>query len=410
MKKFLLPIFLILSSNAIAAEAPKVKLGGSIDTQIGYRKQKAPYDAIQNSASTAASSRGQKLNSGAIVNDTRLNVNVDGNHNGLKYGAVIKLFADTSASSSGNPNNGDKVWAYVETKYGRLEGANTKSAAHTMMISGKDVAKATGGYDGTTYYWYNDYVINDLNDLSKNARVGRYFLTSAGLPTFGKNKSAANKLVYYTPKFNGWQLGVSYIIDPSLRGTLSELHTDTRTSGIGFKDVVDASVRYDNKINDVTYGVSLGGEHGKAKNGSDNPNREDLKAWVAGAKAGYKGITIAGSYANWMNTGRPKDKLPGAKFGSQHWTAGVAYDYEKLGVSITYMESKEANSFIYKAVAKADQDKSFNKYKIVSFGADYKVAAGMLTYAEVSKFKFHRDKSAINNRGAVILAGTKLNF
>jgi hypothetical protein len=215
MKKFLLPIFLIFSSNAVAAEAPKVKLGGSIDTQIGYRKQKVPYDAQQNPDTKTEFDKtlGKKLHSGAIVNDTRLNVNVDGNHNGLKYGGAVKLFADTSKSSSGNPNNADKVSVYLESKFGKIEAGSAKSASHNMMISGKDVAKATGGYDGATYNWYNNFVVNNQNNLSKNTKLNQHFLINAGLPTYCKCKSAANKIVYYTPKFNGLQLGISYVPD-----------------------------------------------------------------------------------------------------------------------------------------------------------------------------------------------------
>ncbi len=404
MKRILLPILLVVASNAFAAEMPKVKLGGSIDTQVGYRKQKSPYDAVQKTGDTAI---GNKLHSGAIVNDTRINVNVDGNHNGLKYGAVVKLFADTSASASGNDNNGDKVYGYLESKFGRLEGASTKSASHNMMISGKDVAKATGGYDGAAYYWYNNYVINKSG---QNTRVGQHFLINAGLPTFCKCKSAANKLVYYTPKFNGFQLGFSYIPDPALRGTLSEVQKVNQSSGSDFKNVWDASARYDGKVRDVTYGFSVSGESGKAKNGSNKPDREDMKAWVLGSKVAYKGVTLAASYADWMDTGRPKDRLAGAKFGSKHWTAGLGYEYDKFGISLTYMRSRNANAYINEAPAKANQDTSYNKYQILSLGADYKVLQGMVTYAEVTRFKFDRNNSKVDNRGTVILAGTKLSF
>lgn len=412
MKKFLLPVFLILSSNAIAAEAPKVKLGGSIDTQVGYRSQKSPYDAQQNPDKSSGLDKtlGNKLHSGAIVNDTRINVNVDGSHNGFKYGGAIKLFADTSASSSGNTNHADKVSVYLESKLGKFEAGSAKSASHNMMISGKDVAKATGGYDGASYYWYNNFVVNNAGDLSKNTKLGQHFLINAGLPTYCKCKSAANKIVYYTPKFNGLQLGLSYIPDASLRGTLSETQKTTATSGSDFKNVWDASIRYDGKIQEITYGLSLSGEAGKAKNGNSKPDREAMKAVVVGGKTSCKGVTLAASYADWFKTGRPKDKLTGAKFGSKHWTAGVGYDYEKFGVSLTYMKSLNANTYIGEAPTKANQDVSYNKYEIVSFGADYKILQGMVTYAEISKFKFQRDKSAFNNRGAVILAGTKLSF
>ena len=406
MKRIILPVLLAtIATNSFAAEAPKVKLGGEIGTQVIYRDQKGPYNSIQNPKNTAT--KGHKLHSSAIVNDTRVLVNVDGNANGLKYGGVIKLFADTSISSSGNENNAEEVYAYLESKFGRLEGAGTKSASHKMGISGASLARATGGVDGDTNLVFNGYTINKVGENIENDEA---FVVAPGLPTFCKCKSRANKLVYYTPKYNGLQFGIGYIPDPAIRGTLSQTHSVATNTGSGFKDVIDASVRYDGKVNDVKYGISLSGETSKAKNGNGKPAREGIKAWVLGGMAEYKGFSVAASYSDWMNTGRPKDKAPNAKFGSSHWTAGVAYEYQKFGVSATYMESKNANSFIGTAVEKNQQDISHNKYKVLSLGADYKVAEGLLTYVEVSPFKFKREKSLVDNKGTVVLFGSKLKF
>ncbi len=408
MKKFILSALMAtVASSAVAAEAPKVKLGGEIGTQVFYRSQKSPYDAIQDKDSTA---KGSKLHKSAIVNDTRITMEVDGKHNGLKYGGMIKLFADTSASSNGNTNHADEVYTYLESKFGRFEGANTKSASHNMAIQGSSIARATGGIDGDTNLVFNGNTINNLNSLGDNAANDKYFVFSPGLPTFCKCSSRANKLVYYTPKFNGLQFGVSYIVDPGLLGTVSETHKKTRTTGSGFKDAVDATIRYDGKVNDIAYGLSLSGETAKAKNGSGKPDREGIKAWLLGGKVEYKGFSVAASYSDWMDTGRPKSKLAGAKFGSKHWTTGVAYEKDRFGVSATYMESRNANAYVGEAVAQASQDKSYNTFKMLSLGADYKVAEGLLTYVEVSPFKFNRAASAVNNKGTVVLVGSKLKF
>ncbi len=404
MKKIVLStIMTMIASNAFAAEAPKVKLGGEIGTQVIFRNQKSPYDENLN----PSAAKGNKLHSHALVNDTRVLVNVDGNANGLKYGGVIKLFADTSASSSGNDNNADEVYAYAESKFGRLEGAGTKSASHKMMIYGGTVARGTGGIDGDTNLVFNQYTWN----ASGNTENDQHFAVAPGLPTFCKCKSRANKLVYYTPNFNGLQFGIGYIVDPAVRGTLSQLQSVNKTTGSGFKDVWDASVRYDGKAKDVKYGVSLSGETSKAKNGSSKIDREGIKAWVLGGMVEYKGFSVAASYSDWMNTGRPKTvKRSGAKFGSSHWTAGAAYEYQRFGVSATYMESKNANAYIGEAVAAASQDRTYNTFKILSLGADYKVAEGLLTYVEVSPFKFNRAASVVNNKGTIVLVGSKLKF
>jgi hypothetical protein len=408
MKNYILSVLITgISTNALAAESPKVKLGGEIGTQVIYRNQKSPYNAIQDKDNT---SKGNRLHNHAIVNDTRVTVQADGNANGLKYGGMIKLFADTSASSSGNTNNADEVYGYLESKFGRLEGAGTKSAAHKMGINAGSIARATGGIDGDTNLVFNGFTVNNLSNLNNNTENDQHFILSPGLPTFCKCRSRANKIVYYTPSFNGLQFGVSYIVDPAIRGTLSQLHSVNKNAGSGFKDVIDAAVRYDGKIQDVKYGISLSGEKSKAKNGSGKPDRDGIKAWILGGMAEYKGFSVAASYSDWMTTGRPKVRNSNAKFGSTHWTAGVGYEYKNLGVSATYMESKSANTYIGEAVALNAQETSSSKFKILSLGADYKVAEGLLTYVEVSPFKFDRKASAVNNKGTVVLLGSKLKF
>jgi len=382
-----------ISLSSFAMEAPTVKLGGTLDTQFGAVNQKSPYNT----------SGGDKIHNSALVNSTRITANVDGNANGLKYGGYIKLFADTSPSSSGNANIADKVWTYVETKYGRLEGANTQSASNKMVINASDIARATGGIDGDANLWFNQNVTTDVEN-------NQLFVISPGMPTFCKCKSASNKLVYYTPNFNGFQIGASFIIDPDFRGTVSKLHEVKTKSGDGFTNVFDVAARYENSYNGYEYALSIGGETAKSKNGTAHPHTDDLKALVVGAKVSHKGFTVAGSYADWFNTGRPKDRLVDGKFGSKHWTTGVAYEYKDFGVSLTHMKSINANAYTGKPVAKADQDKSYNTYEIISLGTDYKIAEGFSAYAELNRFEFKRAKSAVNNKGSVFLAGTKLSF
>jgi autotransporter adhesin len=75
------------------------------------------------------------------------------------------------------------------------------------------------------------------------------------------------------------------------------------------------------------------------------------------------------------------------------------------------MKSRDANTYLGSAPTSiSSQDTSYNTYEVVSLGTDYKLVEGLLTYVEVSNFKFKRDLSSVNNKGTVLLAGTKLEF
>ena len=47
---------------------------------------------------------------------------------------------------------------------------------------------------------------------------------------------------------------------------------------------------------------------------------------------------------------------------------------------------------------------------MLSIGMDYKVAPGLMPYAEVNYFKHDRAGTNIDNKGYIYLIGTKLSF
>lgn len=400
MKKYLIAVVMsVFANNAIAAEAPQVKLGGSLNTQIGSISNKGRFKHEKSDVTKG------ELNSTAIVNDTRIFVDVTGKgSNGIKYGARVELFADASASPSGNTNNADRTYLFAESAFGRLEGGALKGASNQMAINASSIAAATGGVDGA----FNNWLPKVKADAAPAGSYYSRYQTTPGLPTYIEYISAANKINYFSPKIAGFQFGVSYVPDVQMRGTVSQTHVVTKEEGRGYRNVIDASVKYERKVYDVDYAASFGAEFGDAKRSTAGDAKQDLKAWVAGAKAGYKGFTVAASYGDWMKSGTPKTKVAGKKYGTEHWTLGAAYTYNDFGISATYLEAKRGNS--YSDLIPATQDSTKNKFKLLSLGADYKLAQGFKPYVEVSFFEFNRKAEAYNNKGNIALIGTKLTF
>ena len=424
MKKLLLTTALVaLVSPAFAAEkGPTVTLGGSLDTQFGYRQQKTDYRNNNLTAGSASASAGSnQLSKGGIVNDTKINVKVDGQAHGFKYGGLVSLNADTSANKYNSSTVGYQTMVYGEAKFGRLEAGSYTGAADSLSVSAANIAKATGGIKGDSRYWWNPNIITtaaaNVNAAPATALVANTFYVTPSLVSNMDTGNSANasKVTYYTPKFSGVKLGVSYIPDTEQMGTIAALNAKTKTvaanagNQFAYRDVFSGGVMFDHKMNDVTFKASLLGETGNAKDFAGNTKRENLRAWELGASVAFKGFSLAASYGDLGKSGNNKSVAGVAQKSakSSYWTVGAAYDYSHFGASVTYLESKRGAAVAATSTA-ANPKASF---KNISFGVDYRVAPGFMPYAEVSAFKLDsKTAKGTKNTGNVFLAGTKLHF
>lgn len=398
MKKILSGVILstMVASSAFASEGMKVRLGGKIDTQVGVIEQKDQFNRVDSSPT------GDRLHTSSLVNNTRIIVEPEYKHNGLKYGAHIEVYADTSTNSDGVPSPmGDKVYSFIESKYGRAELGSVKSASNQMHITAANLARATGGIDGDASDWF-------AKKTADGKSISQKFTLTPGFPTFCDCKSGANKAVYFSPKYKGFQFGVSYMPDVTMYGTTSKYHSVTRASGADYEHITEGVLKYEGKFNDFTYGLSLAGEKANAKSGS--VDRENLEAWEVGGMVGCKYFKVAASYADWGTSGAPVIKNPNAKYGGKQWTVGASYERERFGASVTYLNSKKANLFSGAAPALlSDHDLQANEFNMLSIGFDYKLAEGLMPYAEINFFDMDR-KVATSNSGELLLVGTKLKF
>lgn len=441
IKKVLITSALVASfaATAYAADSseggPQVTLGGSLDTQVGYVQQKSAFRHFDPS-NTATSS---KLNNHSIVNETKIWVKVDGEADmGLKYGGMIKLNADTSKAKEeffdANEAHGSKAqqtMGYVEGMFGRFEMGNYEGVTSAMQVGASTLARATGGPNGASRYWWNDNaaynptyngvdaVDSKENPTTKN-QIRNLFLGSPNLPTNelgfagikGKN---AGKISYYTPSYAGFMVGVSYTPDLGSYGTIANAKSVTSTvlsaNNAGFpslKNVWEAGLHYENMFDEVGVKASLTGETGTAKKvnsaGVLNKTYRHLRAYEGGLNVSYMGFTLGGSYGDWGKSMVAKDS---SVKGTRYWTAGAGYEYGPFGTSLTYANTQKGIT----AGAKK------NKLELISLGLDYKLAPGLMPYAEVTWFKFrdHKNNPATNtaytsNKGTVFLLGSKLQF
>jgi len=430
MKKILLGTTTLIGAaslfaGAAFADTPKVTVGGYENFEVGVVSDdmNGANSNFNKGESTAIAQRPQ-----AFRSDTQVDFKIDGKSDaGLGYGGEVDLLADTSSDVQGRGFNASKTFIYMDGMWGRVEMGSNVGADGTMKVDAGTIARATGGINGDWNYFAN---------------AGNQFLAQAALPLgyglTGSNADTADvagvgnltgqhteenldKITYYTPRFAGFQVGVSYLPDQINRGqgTLSPslpqpYGPDRSKDNAGMSDnIFTGGLNYDNKFGDVGFTLAATGEWGEAQNSL----YDGLHAWNAGGKLSWMGWSLAGSYGSWGSSNELKTDHSND---THYWDVGAAYEYGPFGVSLTYLDSQfDCGTTITGATSGSANGSCLaagtDSFKNVSLGADYKLAPGLTPYAEVSWY--NQDSSGASalsidsrNKGYVGILGTQLNI
>ena len=357
MKKFLIGTTALIGAAMIAgaaqAEDPKVMVGGVIDFQAGYADQ----DGSANQSDFG------------FRNDTEVSFSVHGKaDNGLGYGAVIDLEADVTGDANNEGLNASNTYVFMDGSFGRFELGSTAGAAETLAVEADNIARGTGGIDGDWVYFANPTGAGFISTPGLGAEHG-------SVTAFGDESSFnANKINYYSPRFSGFQLGVSYTPDLENRGQL----VDRLENGYG--DVWEAGLNYEGDWDGLGFAAAATGIMGDAEFAGGN----DLEGYNVGLATNLYGFNVAGSYGDWLDT---------LGVDADYYTVGLGYDFGPFGASATWLDSSAGA----------------NDFENLVIGADYSLAPGLTPYAEVSMFDADGGAGASND-GTVVILGTELAF
>jgi hypothetical protein len=378
-----------LLATAAQAESPKITLGGFADVQAGYTSD--DYDNNQNAI--------------GFRNENIVTVQVDGKTaGGLGYGAVIDLEADVSEHPDEQGFNASRTFTYLSGNWGRAEMGSVESSAATMRVDASTLAVATGGINGS---W-----VDFVNPGATGTTNGQGFISTSKLVAehgtvdeLGNESTFnASKLNYYSPRFSGFQLGVSYT--PNLKGRGQGLgrkdsFTSAANNRLNQKNLFNAGLSYDNQFeNGLRLAAAATGEWGTAADTDTGAGEyEDINAWNVGALAGFHGFSLAGSYGDWGDSGQRKNQTRDGD--ANYWTIGAGYEAGAVGLSVTYLDSQ---------LEQADIASGSNDVSNVVVGADYKLAPGLTPYAEVSFYDLDSAGTTYDNQGTTFLLGTQVAF
>ena len=191
------------------------------------------------------------------------------------------------------------------------------------------------------------------NDSVFRGTLGATFLEVGG-------NNDAKRITYFTPRFAGFQIGVSYAHDDKQDNFgPTDLNASTTVGHI-----FDIGANYVKSFGSLN--VAISGRYGTAEHGAYNPT-----VWGVGANIGFGGFTIGGSFAeaNEHNGGVDDGTAfdVGLSYATGPWTFSRTWFHGENGDDSCTVEG---NMICFERLSFEEQD-------TIGAGVDYKLAKGV---------------------------------
>ncbi|HEY1096988.1 MAG TPA: porin [Alphaproteobacteria bacterium] len=301
--------------------------------------------------------------------------------NGLTVGYYGELFQENSnsnespsATATSPTNELEESYLYLSGNWGRVNLGRENNAAYLLQVAAPGADANIDGQDISFSF------INMVSGADQDYK-------QAGIE--GANSIAAtqyaDKITYLTPKFNGFQAGVSYSPELDSKGfgnNVSGMQSDVGATDL--ENAIDGGLRYDGEFSGV--GVHVGGGYSYAGQEIDTAGDDDYQEWNAGLKLTYEGFGFGGAY----NT----DNGAADNADTDNWTVGADYTYGAYTFGASYFSSETDVA-----------DGEFDRWTV---GANYTYGPGMSFRGAVGIFD--DEATGVDNDGTFVTLGTDVQF
>lgn len=247
--------------------------------------------------------------------------------NGLQIGVDIQLEANTSVDQI------DESYLFIQGSFGEIVLGSENSAGYRMTYVAPDVSFVDLNSPSTTLFIpFTGNLANDNNKDGDIADAGE--VVSVGNDVFrgtlgttlieNERNNDAARITYFTPRFSGFQIGVSYA-----RDARDDNNTQINTNNPGaLSDIFDVGLNYKDRLAGLEVAVS-------ARWGiASREGASDPEIWGAGINLGHAGVIVGGSFAE-QNDSRNAD---GTAF-----DVGISYETGPWGFSFTYFSGENVD-------------------------------------------------------------------
>ena len=292
-------------------------------------------------------------------------------------------------------DNGIGVKVRIEYEADNQDGGNTIQDERWVEFSGGFGALKVGSDD------------NVANAMHYQAPVAAYQM-GVNTPTFAIPSSGGNqitsypttyintggdsqKIIWFSPRIAGFQLGLSYAPDSSAQiGSTPNSDSDPGQQD----DIFSVGLNFVETFNDIDVAVSGGYIQGSTEANTVAGNADDSEAWSAGLNVGFAGFTVGASVALTNRGAENSDQTI--------WDAGVTYATGPLTVGFTYLQGTAEDP-----VTGGDDETTQGVISAV-----YNIGPGVDLWGGVKFFEYEDDEgdSANENQGYIVAVGSSISF
>lgn len=391
------------SGTAIAQTAPasqpiQVTVGGYTQQSLQYADQDDRIQGVS-PASATVTAKTHKMN---LVNDAEIWFQGKTTlANGISVAMRVELEAYTSSDTI------DESFVAIEGAFGRIELGSTDHAAMKTKIGAPDLANRGPGFSNQATVIGNS-VANPTKSSGADGPFGSSWLR------FGDNDS--ERISYYTPRFEGFQLGLSYT--PEVREDSGHL---VKYESNRYKNALSAGLNFTRSFGAFDTAAYAGYVTMDSPDFASGATKKDPKAYGVGAQVAYAGFRLGGSYSKFKDgftlagTVASIDLTSTGSTGvneyvndGRAWDLGLTYTFGPAEVGVTYFQGKNKASTV-----NPGDDKS----KIFSVTGRYTLGPGVQLLATGFHVKITGEgttssggQDVDNNKATGVLGGVVLSF
>jgi predicted porin len=387
---------LLLGTSAVALAGAFANSAHAVDWEVkvgGYMEQYAAWSSPEVDGITDDDYAGIDNKADSEVHFVP-SITLD---NGLKIGADVQLEGNTDGA-----DQIDESFLFLDGSFGRVLLGSENSAGYLMHYGAPDVTflNVNSGsltkfipYSGTAVGQVGidtdgdlDIDDGDVEFLETGDDIFRGTLGATYLEN-GRNNDA-QRFTYFSPRFAGFQVGVSYARD-GRQDDMQQLNLDVED--VGLNNIFDVGANYVNSFG--AFDIALSGRYGIATNSEDFVDLDDdgdddgldvlednPQVWAAGLNLGFAGFTVGGSFGEQNGTVNDDGVA---------WDAGVAYETGPWGISFTYFKGKNDDDEFYTGDAIPNGAREeLTQYLL---GVNYDLAKGVALNAYGAYAQFDED-------------------
>lgn len=283
----------VVAAPAVAQEKIMIGVGGYMEQWFGYHDNK---DSVQPDRDGFDQQSDGEIH---FKGETTLD-------NGLRFGVNVQLEAEQDNDQI------DEQYAYVAGSFGRFVIGN-ENAAPYLMNSG------LGGFGAGT----------DSGDL-QNWIAGMDFGRAATVGNFARENNDSHKITYFSPRFSGFQIGVSYTPEQT-----QDAGGPTNERNAVLDDGFAVGANFVRSFND--FSVRLQGGYESYGDDDAIAGNVDTEGYGGGIHLGFGGFGVAGNYMMVADHNRAADN------DLETYGFRVSYSGGPFGISALYIRGEEDN-------------------------------------------------------------------